>query len=856
MSTASTDTGASPTAFTEASLPLAIGNLFKMNNYDVEYDVHIHGAQVDIVATSKGDPFSKPVYVEATVEYVSTEKYGKDTTKFLLLAHKSPGCNLLCVSSRGFTAAVKERAVESGVSALSYDELFAKFEKFSPYLNRILNDPALLKLTQSYEEPLFNDAKGVESATKWLSLWKGYAPDEAKWLIVLGEYGTGKTSLTKILQHRWLSEYRLNPSAPIPVRIELRNFSRQFDANGLLHHFLDANHLGHVPLDFMTHLIRTGRVILLLDGYDEMAQFMNSRERRACLSALAELAKDGAKGILTSRPNYFSETEELNVFEALYRKLEQQKYHLSKADAETLFHERAVDSLIERYVLDRYERNLQDLTPEQTESLVKRTLQKNPTGQKLVLTILSKVFREEATGNRQALSGKPVIIAYLLELVTELEKDANDLSADDLNEWQIYKLIVDRLMLRDFARSPLSPADRRRALQQLALKLSSRDVMVASEATFVQIIDDQFGHELRRLSPEDRRTRRVELFEDLRSSATLTRATNSKEDGWVFSHNSLREFLAVEIFLAKLQERDLIAIDIPVSEAMRSFVSSLRRERLLDLWRILGELWTKRATDERIGGYLSVLWDSAIRLDNRYEEALSLLGSNQENLAINDVTLKGIDFSVLKSGGAKTVNASGSTLSEIRFDGLPLRKSNFRDVVADTVSFRDTDLSDANFEASFLYECDLSGSTVQDANFQNIDSDSSIIVVDSNGGIAQLSGKAAVGYLKFGGARTSPVEDIFVYVHHPKFSILEKICEKVSEQRNSQLRGLTQRGEARADPPFARELVDRFVSLGWMTIGQNDLVSATPHGRPVIQRIASRELIPAELVEFLDSHPD
>ncbi len=66
----------------------------------------------------------------------------------------------------------------------------------------------------------------------------------------------------------------------------------------------------------------------MLDGYDEMAQFLNARERRACLSALAELAADGARGILTSRPNYFTETEELNVFEALYTTIEQGKYYI------------------------------------------------------------------------------------------------------------------------------------------------------------------------------------------------------------------------------------------------------------------------------------------------------------------------------------------------------------------------------------------------------------------------------------------------------------------------------------------------------------------------------------------------
>lgn len=845
----------SPT-FTETSLPTAIGNLFKMNNYDVEYDVHVHGAQIDIVATSKGDPFSKPVYIEATIEYVANDKYGKDTTKFLLLAKKDPGCHLLCVSSRGFTADVKERAKESGVTAIDYSELFARFEKFSPYLDKILFDTSVINLTRTYEEPLFNDSKGIEEATKWLSYWKGYAPDEAKWLIILGEYGTGKTSLTKVLQYRWLSDYHANPSAPIPVRIELKNFSRQFDANGLLHHFLDNNGLSHVPIEFMTHLIRTGRVILLLDGYDEMAQFMNNRERRACLSALAELAKDGAKGILTSRPNYFSETEELSVFEALYRKLEQQKYHLSKSDSEAILQEKAIDSLIERYVLDRFERSLQDLTPEQTESLVRRTLKKNPNGQKIVLGILSRVFREKPQGGKQALSGKPVIIAYLLELVSDLEADTKDLTVDDLTEWQIYKLIVDRLMLRDFTRSPLMPNDRRKALQKLALKLSTRGIVVATESAFLEIVDDLFNSELRRMAPDERRTRRLELFEDLRSSATLTRAVGGKEDAWSFSHNSLREFLTVEMFVESLLARTPSPITVPVSEAMRSFVASMHQEEICSLWQLLGEQWGRRSMDDGIGGYLTLLWDSAPHLTGEYDEALASIGTDASTIPLNEVTVKEIDFSRLRKEDSRAVNAARSSLADIKFDGLNLARSNFSNTIADSVSFRDTDLSYSTFQESLLFECDFSGATLDEANFEYLDRLSSIIIIDEGGAPTQLVGDEAIGYLKFNGANTSPVDDIFVYCHHPRFSILKKICEKVSEQRNSQLRGLTQRGESRVDPPFARALVDRLVGLGWVTIDQNDLVSATPTGRPILQRVAATEAIAAELVQLLRDYSE
>jgi hypothetical protein len=586
---------------TEITLPLAVASLFRMNNYDVETDVHIHGAQVDLVATPKADPFARPLYIEATIEYVTNEKYAKDSTKFLLIKQKDPGARLICVSSAGFTANVKERAKESGVEAVTYDELFKRFEKFFPYIEQCMNSKELLSLREAYEEPNFCDELGQELAPHWLELWKNYRADSTKWLIILGEYGTGKTALTKYLQYKWIVNYHNDPAQPIPIRIELKNFSRQFDSKGLLHHFLDYNNLSHISVDFMIHLIRTGRAILLLDGYDEMAQFLNARERRSCLSALADLASDGAKGLLTSRPNYFTENEELNVFEALYKSVEQKEFFLARSDLRFVETERAIDNLVERYILNRYERSLQDLTPEQTRSLIKRSLGNDQKGQSIVLDILDRIFRQEASGTKQSLSGKPVIISYLLELVDELRSDDAEYDFDDLTEWQVYRLIVDRLMFRDLQRTPMNPKSRRNALQLLALKLSGRDKPVADEHTFFEIIDQEFSREIRSLASEEKRVRRLELFEDLRSSATLTRVTDRDGDGWTFSHNSLREFLVAEKLISGLEARQPGEVDLPISEAMRSFVASIEPERLERIWAILADIWPQRVNQFKLG---------------------------------------------------------------------------------------------------------------------------------------------------------------------------------------------------------------------------------------------------------------
>lgn len=842
--------------FTAESLPLAVGNLFKMNNYDVRYDIHVHGAQIDIAATAKADPFAVPIYVEVTVEYVSNDKYAKDSTKFLLIRNKNPAAKLLCISSSGFTAGVRERALESGVEALTYDELFSKFEKFTPYIDHTISNLDTKGLVSSYEEPYFNDAKGVELATPWLSRWKSYAPDEAKWLIVLGEYGTGKTSLTRVLQHRWLNEYHANPATPIPVRIELRNFSRQFDANGLLHHFLDTNKLSHVPIEFMTHLIKTGRVILLLDGYDEMAQFLNSRERRACLAALAELASNGAKGILTSRPNYFTESEELNVFEALYRTLEQSSFHLSKSEQAFIASEKSVDDLIDRYILNKYERSLQDLSPDQTKSLVRRKLSKDIEGQSIVLSILDRVFRDEVGGARQSLSGKPVIISYLLELVDDLRSEAKSGDLARLTEWQVYKLIVDKLMLRDLQRTGMNPVLRRQALQLIAMAISGRDKIVADESVFQEIIDSEFQRDLRSLPNEEKRSRRVELFEDLRSSATLTRANQSKVDGWVFSHNSLREFLVAEKLLNSLIKRNPIDTTIPISVAMRSFAGSIGTNDIEKIWQALSEVWPQRVSNYNLGPYIVLLWEAARRCEGGIMSLLARLnpsnGSN-ELCDFNNISIKDINFSDDFHHKSLMINAKDSVFTDCNFFNVHLSGSNFSRSICDNVNFGGCDLSNVDFSESFLFECDMSGALLSNANFLNIDRDSSIRV-EGEGGYVSLNGPDAIGYLAYHGAMTNPVDDFFIYRNNPKYVIVSKIVEKVSEQRNSQFRGLTQRGGARVDPPFARAFIEKLAATGWLMIDKNDLVSVTSEGRSEIQRMVAGNYMPPVVSELLQSY--
>ncbi|TPG39480.1 hypothetical protein EAH89_29115 [Roseomonas nepalensis] len=575
-----------------------------------------------------------------------------------------------------------------------------------------------------------------------------------------------------------------------------------------------------------------------------MAQFLNPRERRACLTALAELSTYGAKGIITSRPNYFTEKEEFTVFEALYENLKKNKIYMGKSDKEYIEKELAVDSLLERHVLNRFERALKDLSPAQTEALVSRKLQGDDEGKLLILSMLRRIFRDELSGERTSLSGKPVIISYLLELVDDLRLNKEGLD-DVLTEWSVYKMIVDRLMLRDQQRAEIDPIKRRSILRKLAIQLSHKDKVVADEQVFHSIIEKDFRSELRRLPLDERAHRRQQIFEDLRSSSTLSRSTGNNGSVWVFSHNSLREFLSVEAYVESIYHNTFENSVTPISDAMRVFAASMPKQEFEKTAIALQSIWSNRRQKPVVGKYLSLLWHGFFEEENA-TLLLRILEETATGISIDGVKLEGISFSNVPTS---LINAEESDLAGVNFSEMIVCNSNFVSSVMDSCSFRDSDLTGAKFSNSLIYECDFSNTIVRNAEFYDLEEGSSFLVVDGKSSRV-VTGKDALGYLTHMGAKTSAVDSIYVYQYHRYFPIAEKIAERLVSNRNNQYLGLTQRGEARQNPDFARAFVELLKSNGLVALDKNKLVALVGDGRDVLNDMIGRRAMSSSIAQF------
>ncbi len=164
-------------------------------------------------------------------------------------------------------------------------------------------------------------------------------------------------------------------------------------------------------------------------------------------------------------------------------------------------------------------------------------------------------------------------------------------------------------------------------------------------------------------------------------------------------------------------------------------------------------------------------------------------------------------------------------------------------------------MSGVSFANALLYECDMTDVDVTGADFTGLDAASSLLLFRTGEPVRRLIGARAVGYLAYHGAYTDPVDEFYRWQHHPRFLVVMKICERVMAQKNSQLRGLTQRGEAHDDPPLARAFVQHLKQKGLITIGRNELVTATPEGRQIIPLLVEHNSLPPEIAQFFQNRP-
>lgn len=637
------------------------------------------------------------------------------------------GLLLEAVQERGFSEGwgITDQRVAPSARELAREDTALRIFNLSEFM-RLTFGPYFDELTRMVEEShipeyyvglscckIVTDSEGREVEREHYQTIDDYVDD---WLrergkmhiSILGEFGSGKTWFCRQYAYRQLQSYLADPvHERLPLLVTLRDFTKAMTAQQLINDALLEKY--RLPLvgsafDVFERMNRQGKLLLILDGFDEMARKVDYQTVVDNFWELASVVVEGSKVLLTSRTEYFRYARES---EKILRGEEYGRATIVLAPPkfEVLYLEPLSDIQIEEVIIRR--------VGEEDGAAVAQHILDMP--------------------NLAELARKPVLIELMLAALDEVGAELLTSPA------QVYLYATNALLMRNITtqRTFTSTSDKLFFLCELAWEMISEDNLRIRYRQIPQRIREWFGQ---RVDDEE-----LDHWDfDLRNQTLLHRTAAGEYE---FAHKSLAEYFVAYKFATELgclaseftetyREADDTPCKIPyvgrnALELSKTFgVFSLSGERmsavcdlLMGLVGDVSPLWaviedTKSETFEAV----CYVGGNAVRLLNLLGEPLAgkdftcailiaadLSGARLAGATLDEADLRESRFIQANLADATMIGAdlsgailSLAVLSRARLNHAKLVNTRFRSAVLDSADFtgaylRETDFSNARF---------------------------------------------------------------------------------------------------------------------------------------------------------------
>jgi hypothetical protein len=498
---------------------------------------------------------------------------------------------------------------------------------------------------------------------------------------LLGEFGAGKTWFCRHYAHRQLQRFLKDPARErLPVLITLRLFAKAMTAQQMINDtLLEQYRLPFVgsAYEVFREMNSRGKLLVILDGFDEMARQVDYQTVVDNFWELAKLADEGSKVILTSRTEYFR-----------WAKESEKIFHGEVEGRRTIVLERPKFEVL----------HLEPFNNDQIQEVILRRLGSQRGG-----LVARQILRSQYLAD---MARKPVLIELLLAALDEV-------SAETLgSRAHVYLHATHRLLLRNITaeKTFTSTADKLYFLCELAWEMVKSNELRIHYTLIPDRIGAYFG---------DRIKDQHELDNwdfDLRAQTLLHRDAAGYYE---FAHKSLAEYFVALKFAAELG-----CLGAPFratySEADgRPCAIPIKRKSLSGLKETFGAIafsdMRMRAVHELMPGLMAedsrgMLWEAINETKGRTSEEVGYTGGNAATLLMaRGESLAGRDLS-------KTV------LNSVGLSECNLRLTDFRGAVLhgsclQRADLRGSDLTDATLDEASLVSADLRGAKGLDRRF-------------------------------------------------------------------------------------------------------------------------------------------
>lgn len=437
-------------------------------------------------------------------------------TKFKILADhyiKSKNCNIekiTIVAEFDVDKETVEFADNIGIEIFSIESLFENLINFTNYASKALyqweNDPSQISskfIDLSFKRIEPNHIANEESMLTFLEDWIKNSSKTK--LLILGKYGSGKTTTCRYLFYHFSLQNTEKITGRLPIYIRLKDAKSQ----SLKQIIIDImeNELNNRGSSFslFSKLNETGKLLMILDGFDEMSQQSGKLSFVENIKEITKLLSKKSKVIITSRVEYFIENKNIDTL-------------LSMNEFSQLYSQDDYDVIL-----------LNDFSHDQ------------------IINFLTKSKdHEEAIEMYQRIINIPNLVELaerpiLLEMISQTYSKFKNW--EEISIAKLYDLYITNWLERDVVsgRSSIDSTLKIEIMKEIAKKMNELGCLSLHYDDLLNVISPYFNNELGRISF---------YLHDILTNSFLTR--NDRDKTYEFAHKSFYEY-----FLSKALVKDI-----------------------------------------------------------------------------------------------------------------------------------------------------------------------------------------------------------------------------------------------------------------------------------------------------------
>jgi uncharacterized protein YjbI with pentapeptide repeats len=490
------------------------------------------------------------------------------------------------------------------------------------------------------------DRYDVNDAVNMIMRW--IEKDERKGLLLLGDFGTGKSTVGAFIAVRLAKLFpKTSSRAPIflPLRI-LELVSKESLLNAV-------NVFLRTDWETLSELSESGKLVFILDGFDEILKRTDWNKTLSDFTAIVSLLCNGkSKVIVTCRTHYFLKDsaiwgEETSLME--------------KARATKDFRIMSIEPLTEPQILEFLKRRMDN--PNETWEQIKRTY------------------------NLADLCERPLLVDMILTTLPELVA-----SGKRIDPATLYDTYTGIWIRQEDWRSQLEPTQKSKLMEEIAFEMvAKRETLIIPADSIREIIKTK----LKTKAKSDV----ADYFDyDIRTCSFFNR---DSEGNYGFMHRSFLEFfvakaLSKEINGGSFSYLEAISVSPEIAYFASFMINSANKETL---WNALYVTRGRPVSEAgRLGG-------NAVKLLRAMRESMD--EKDFTRCAITDAEFGKLASCKFDETQLLNVSFEAANISDCTFQKSHLESCKFARAKLSNVSFSKSTLVNTAFENSELRACSL-----------------------------------------------------------------------------------------------------------------------------------------------------